>query len=75
MHTWHGVEKTSYGTEQSPINLYQTTTSNMPTHGTRTHNGLYVMDFDGDDRMTTTDSVTDPSTHHFIALVATSAMK
>ena len=67
---WIAQDRIEYGTTQTKINLYQSTTSAMPTYGTRKQNGLNVVDFDGGDRMTTTSSVPDPQSHHFIAMVA-----
>ena len=43
--------------------LAQATTANQPTYGTRTYNGLPVMDFDGGDMMETINNV-DMATDH-----------
>ena len=67
---WIAQDRIEWGSTQTKINLYQSTASAMPTYGTRKQNGLNVVDFDGGDRMTTTSSVPDPQSHHFIAMVA-----
>ena len=41
---WISQDRIEYGSTQDKINLYQSTTSAMPTYGTRKQNGLNVVD-------------------------------
>ena len=70
VNTWKSKSRIEYGTHDDAKHLKESVTDNMPTYGSHTQNGLNVLYFDGNDKLRTSETVAQPGTHHFIAVVA-----